>query len=112
VGSGRRPKRSLVLWAGALALAFSLAVALSGILVPPAQRAALGASITLTVISGDPVARTAGGGYERVADGAVLHAGDTVRTDAATRVVLTYFEGSTVEIEPSSELMIEEASFG
>ncbi|MBM4420990.1 MAG: hypothetical protein FJ034_05300 [Chloroflexi bacterium] len=111
VGS-RRGGLRLAVVAGALSLAIGLAVALTGILVPPAQRTALGASITLTVILGAPEARTSGGTFAPVSDGAVLRAGDAVRTGPGTRVVLTYFEGSTVAIEPSSELVIEEASFG
>ena len=43
-------------------------------------------------------------------DGEVLVAGDTVRTADGARAVLTYFEGSTVSVEPNTELTIETAA--
>jgi hypothetical protein len=39
----------------------------------------------------------------------VLVAGDTIKTGANARAVLTYFEGSTVEMEPDTELSIDAA---
>jgi hypothetical protein len=41
--------------------------------------------------------------------GAILGPGDTVRTGTDARAVLTYFEGSTVEIEPDAERTIDTA---
>lgn len=101
----------LRLVAAALGVAFVLAIALgaSGVLTPKNQRTALGASTTLAIISGDVQVRHGTGDYTAAEDGMVLAPGDSVRTGAGARAVLTYFEGSTVEIEPLSELAIEVA---
>ncbi len=72
---------------------------------------ALGAATTVTIISGDiQVRHGADGSLVTATDGEVLVAGDTIRTADGARAVLTYFEGSTVSIEPNSELTIETAS--
>jgi hypothetical protein len=72
---------------------------------------AIGAATTVTIISGDvQVQHGATGSFVRATDGEVLAAGDTIRTADDARAVLTYFEGSTVSIEPNSELAIETAS--
>jgi hypothetical protein len=94
-----------------LGIAFVLAIVLgvTGVLAPKNQRVALGASTTLTIISGQILVRHGAGDFAPADDGAVLSAGDTVRTGADARGVLTYFEGSTVEIEPNAELTIETA---
>jgi hypothetical protein len=72
---------------------------------------ALGASTTLTVISGDiQVRHGASGSFVTATDGEVLNAGDTIRTGEESRGVLTYFEGSSVSVEPNTELTIETAA--
>jgi len=64
----------------------------------------------LTVISGDVLARSAGGTFSSAADGAELYVRSTIRTGADARAVITLFEGSTVELEPASDITIEEAT--
>ena len=71
---------------------------------------ALGAATTVTVLSGDIQVRHGASGFASATDGEVLNAGDTIRTGEGARAVLTYFEGSTVSVEPNSELTIEVAS--
>ena len=72
---------------------------------------ALAAATTVTIISGDiQVRHGATASFVSATDGEVLVAGDTVRTGGDARAVLTYFEGSTVSIEPNSELTIDKAS--
>lgn len=72
---------------------------------------ALGATTMVTIISGDiQVRHGATGSFVTATDGEVLAAGDTLRTFDGARAVLTYFEGSTVSIEPNTELTIETAS--
>ncbi|MHB8632183.1 MAG: FecR family protein, partial [Candidatus Limnocylindria bacterium] len=95
----------------ALGLAFVFAIALgaTGVLAPQDQRVALGASTTLTIISGPVLVRHQSGDFAPAEDGAVLGPDDTVKTGADARAVLTYFEGSTVEMEPDSELTITTA---
>jgi hypothetical protein len=102
--------RRLRLGVTATGVAFVIAVIFgaTGALVPTAQVAAFGAS-TLTIISGPVAVRHAGGDFAAADDGAVLAAGDTVKTGADARAILTYFEGSTVEMEPDSEVTIDSA---
>jgi len=97
--------------AAAVGLAFVLAIALgaTGVLTPKNQQVAFGASTTLTIISAPVLVRHAGGDFSAADDGSVLGPGDTVQTGTGGRAVLTYFEGSTVEIEPTTELTITTA---
>jgi hypothetical protein len=94
----------------ATGVAFVIAIIFgaTGALVPAGQAAASGVS-TLTILSGIVFVRHAGGDFGSAADGAVLIAGDSIMTGADARAVLTYFEGSTVEMEPGSELSIDAA---
>jgi hypothetical protein len=72
---------------------------------------ALGAATAVTIISGDiQVRHGAAAAFVTATDGEVLVAGDTIRTADGARAVLTYFEGSTVSVEPNTELTIETAA--
>ena len=95
---------------GAVLMSFVLAVVvgISGVIAPGGGMA-LGASTTLTIIGGDVQVSRQGAPFASATDGAVLSPGDIIRTGADSRAVLTYFEGSTVSIEPSSELAIDQA---
>jgi hypothetical protein len=75
----------------------------------PAQTALQPAAI-LTVISGDVLMRSAGADFASASDGSVLYVGSTVRTALDARAIITLFEGSTVELEPASDITIEEAT--
>ena len=86
----------------------AMAIGISG-LIAPGGGAALGASTTLTVLGGEVQVSRQGAPFEAAVDGTIVSPGDAIRTLADSRAVLTYFEGSTVAIEPSSELAIAEA---
>ncbi len=75
----------------------------------PAQPGLRAAAI-LTVISGDVLMRSAGADFSSATDGSVLYVGSTIRTSADARAIITLFEGSTVELEPASDITIAEAS--
>jgi len=75
----------------------------------PARAAPQPAAI-LTVISGAVLMRGAGADFSSATDGSVLYVGSTVRTSADARAIITLFEGSTVELEPASDITIEEAT--
>ena len=90
-------------------LGFALAIVL-GVVSMFGGGHALGAATTITIISGDIQVRHGAGSFAPANDGDVLAAGDTVRTGEGARAVLTYFEGSTVSLEPNTELAIEDAS--
>src|SRR5688572_9833950 len=96
---------------GGVLMTFVLAmvIGVTGV-IAPGGGAALGASTTLTIIGGDVQLSRQGAPFAAATDGAVLAPGDIIRTAADARAVLTYFEGSTVSIELSSELAIDEAS--
>ena len=75
-----------------------------------AVRPQLQTAAVLTVISGDVQTRFGGSGFASATDGAVLYVGSTVRTSSDARAVITLFEGSTIELEPGSDITIEEAT--
>ena len=107
MGGSPEPKR-LRQALGSVVLSFLLFVAFG--LGGGFGGSAMAAATTVTVLSGDVQVRHAAGSFVSATDGGVLVAGDTIRTTDAARAILTYFEGSTVTIEPNSELMIERAS--
>src|SRR5438552_806583 len=74
------------------------------------MRRAQPAAAILTVISGNVLMRSAGADFSTAIDGAVLYVGSTIRTGADARAIITLFEGSTVELEPASDITIEEAT--
>src|SRR5438105_3268026 len=92
-----------------LAAGFVLALAMGSADVFGGAKA-FAAETTVTVLAGDVSVRHAGADFGPASDGDVLKEGDTVRTGADGRAVLTYFEGSTVTIEPVTELTIDAAS--
>ena len=64
----------------------------------------------LTVISGDVLMRSAAGSYSSAMDGAVLYVGTMLRTSVDARAVITFSDGSTVELDPASDVTIEDAT--
>lgn len=86
-----------------LAIAFGAAGAVSNAKV-------FGASTSVTILSGDVFVRHGNSDFVAAVDGQVLNEGDSVRTGADSRAVLTYFEGSTVTLEPDTQLTIDNTS--
>ncbi len=64
----------------------------------------------LTVISGDVRVRTPAGSYSAAMDGTVLYLGTMLRTSVDARALITFSDGSTVELDPASDVTIEEAT--
>jgi hypothetical protein len=63
---------------------------------------------TLSVISGTVEVQDEGAGDFRSAeDGETLDVGDRVRTGPDSRALITFFEGSTLEMEPETEVTME-----
>ena len=89
-----------------LALVFAVALGATGNV---SNAKAFGASTSLTILSGDVSVRHQSGAFVAAVDGETLNEGDAVRTAADARAILTYFEGSTVTIEPASEISIDNA---
>lgn len=58
---------------------------------------------TLTIVSGTADVRPRGAsGFSAARDGQIVRAGDVVQTGAGGRVVVTYFEGSSIGLGPST----------
>jgi FecR-like protein len=64
-------------------------------------------SSTVTVLDGSVLVRHAGGQFAPITDGDVVATGDTVHTAAGSHGVLTLFDGTTVELEPDTEITID-----
>ena len=72
------------------------------------SQVALGATTTLSIIGGEVGGRASENEeFRPLADGEILQAGMTIRTGPESFAVITYFEGSTVSIDPSTTLVIE-----
>ena len=90
-----------------MSFVFATVIGTTG-LVATQGTVALGASTTLAIIAGEVRVIEPGGSAPRAAaDGDVLQAGMTILTGHETYAVLTYFEGSTVSIDPDTTLVIE-----
>jgi hypothetical protein len=100
--------RAIRFCAGTTLLAFVLALGI-GTLGAVGSTTALGASTSLTIVSGDVSVRRGAGAFVPAAGGQILIEGDTIRTGPDARAILTYFEGSTVTIDPGTELRIDNA---
>ena len=64
----------------------------------------------LTVISGAVLMRTTTGDFTPAMDGAVLFVGTVLRTSVDARALITLFEGSTMELDPASDVTIDDAT--
>ena len=101
---GRRKLVSTVGAAGVIALAAVLIVRF--VLLGPSPAEA--SFTTLSVVSGTvEVRENDAKDFRPAVDGETLNVGDTVRTGPDARAVITFFEGSTVEMEPETELTME-----
>ncbi|MGH2377716.1 MAG: FecR family protein [Candidatus Limnocylindria bacterium] len=92
----------------ALLLAASGALVLVLSTVPAPASAS---STTITVLAGTATV-TGAGGPATAASGDLVRAGDEVRTSADGHAVLTFFDGSTIVVEPGTTLVLEEATAG
>ena len=63
-------------------------------------------SSTVTVLDGQVLIRHGSGPFAQIGDGDVVGPDDTIRTAAASHGVLTFFDGSTIELEPDTEITI------
>lgn len=100
-GTRLRGRVAAVLLVGAGALALVLSTV-------PAPAAA--SSTTITVLAGSATV-TNGAGSRSAMSGDLVRPGDQVRTSADGHAVLTFIDGSTMVIEPSGSLVLEEATF-
>ena len=85
-----------------------LAVAAAGSLYFPRGGQVLSAlnSAVVAVLRGDVEAQRGSGAFEPAIDGDLLATGDVVRANQQGRAVLTFFDGSTLSVEPGSEVKV------
>ena len=91
-----------------------VALLAAGVLIPAAliltQQRASAANMTLTILGGTADVARGTGGFSRAADGQVLSAGDRVRTADGGHAVVTFLDGSTIEIEPATTITVIQAT--
>jgi len=90
-----------------LVLLLVAVVAAGAFLFFPRPAGALAANAaTIAVLRGDVEAQHSGTAFAPALDGDILAGGDVVRANQQGRAVLTFFEGSTLSIEPGSEVHV------
>jgi uncharacterized repeat protein (TIGR01451 family) len=63
----------------------------------------------LSIIGGEVLVKRAGmDTWEKATSGTTLQPGDSIKTGGASRAKITFFEGSTVELEALSEVLVSE----
>jgi len=86
-------------------------IAAAIILVPLLTKPAYATSTMLSILGGTDIQVLKGeeseAEWEQAEDGMVLKAGYTVKTGNDSYALITFFDGSTIEIDPDSELLIE-----
>lgn len=95
-----------------LAAVLVLVVAAGAFLYFPRGRAVLDAAsaAVLAVLNGDVDASRAGGAFEPALDGEVFATGDAVRANDKGRAVLTFFDGTTLSVDPASDVRVASLS--
>ena len=99
----RRPTRVAMLAAFVVAFVI-VATGLVGLLFPATAAAS---SSSLEVLDGIVAISRDGAQFVEGRDGDLLQQGDVIRTGDESHAVLTFYDGSTVEVEPNSELIVE-----
>ena len=91
-----------------------VALLAAGVIIPAAliltQQRASAADMTLTILGGTADVARGAGAFARASDGQVLSAGDRVRTADQGHAVVTFLDGSTVEIEPATTITVIQAT--
>jgi hypothetical protein len=75
----------------------------------PSQPTALAAQCTVSVLSGGVQVQVPGAdSWQEAVDGMILDAGSRVRTATDSHALLTFFEGSSIKLEPSTDVEIQQ----
>jgi hypothetical protein len=88
-------------------LVLILVVATTGALAILYPSRALASSSTLEVLDGIVALSHDGTNFTMGQDGDFVQQGDVVRTGSDSHAVLTFFDGSIIEVEPDSELIVQ-----
>jgi hypothetical protein len=98
-----RTARALLL----LGLTAVFALVMTGALAIMFPTQALGSSSTLEVLDGVVAVSHDGNTFAIGQNGEMLQQGDVIRTGEGAHAVLTFFDGSVIELEPDSEIRVE-----
>jgi hypothetical protein len=98
-----RTARALLL----LGLTASFTLVMTGAIALLFPTQALGSSSTLEVLDGAVAVSRDGNVFVMGQDGDMLQEGDVIRTGEGAHAVLTFFDGSVIELEPESEIRVE-----
>ena len=91
-----------------IAAVIAVLVVVPVVLVIAQQRAASAATI-LSILDGSASVARGTATFAAAADGDIVNTGDRVKTADRSHAVVTFFDGSTLEIEPATTVQIEEA---
>jgi len=103
VGKGWGRRRLLI------AAVIAALVVVPAVLVLTQQRAAAAATI-LSILDGSASVARGTAPFASASDGDLVNIGDRVQTAASSHAMVTFFDGSTLEIEPATTVQIEDAS--
>src|SRR6195256_3139722 len=99
-------------WGGRRLLIVAVIAALvvvPAVLILAQQRAASAATI-LSILDGSASVARGAATFVVASDGDIVNTGDLVQTADRSHAMVTFFDGSTLEIEPATTVQIEEAS--
>lgn len=90
------------------------AVIAAFVVVPAAlvltQQRAAGAATILSILDGSASVARGTAAFAPASDGDLVNIGDRVQTAVSSHAMVTFFDGSTLEIEPATTVQIEDAS--
>jgi len=82
---------------------------IAAMLTSSSPQSALASQCTLSIFSGDVQIQRAGSDiWEEAGDGIILEAGILVRTSPESHALLTFFEGSSIKLEPDTNIEIQQ----
>ncbi len=90
---------------------WQLAALIAALVIPAVllavQRPSAAGSTLLTIFNGTASVAHGPTDFALASDGDILKAGDRVRTDDAGHALVTFFDGSTLELEPATTIQID-----
>jgi hypothetical protein len=92
-----------------------IAVVIAALVVVPAalvlsQQRASGAATILSILDGSASVARGTAAFAPASDGDLVNIGDRVQTAVSSHAMVTFFDGSTLEIEPATTVQIEDAA--
>jgi hypothetical protein len=101
------PKRGPLRIAALAGIVVAFVLVTTGVLALLFPSRAAASSSSLAILDGVVALSHNGASFTQGRDGDLVQQGDVIRTGADSHVVLTFFDGSTIEVEPNSELIVD-----